>query len=266
MLDPAVIQALVASGVSAEQLAAAVLADQKTSHEKLLERRAKGRQRQRQYIEKMQQNQQSTDTNSASVTVSDIISPPPSFSPLSPLDKENTPTPLKEINSPLNPPYPSPTPILRRFTNFGCFDQFWQAYPNRVGKKDASKSFDRAVKRAPFDKIMAGLQKYVAKTDDRPWCNPATWLNQDRWEDQPASVQLTAKPLSPQMQVILNNRRLFSEAARAEAERNAELARASETPELLTLGRSTSEIIPANRDSGYTGIYLRHDDVDGGVF
>ena len=27
------------------------------------------------------------------------------------------------------------------------------------------------------DALMAALLRYAAKTDDRPWCNPATWLN-----------------------------------------------------------------------------------------
>jgi hypothetical protein len=45
---------------------------------------------------------------------------------------------------------------------------------------------------------MAGLEKYIAKTDDRPWCNPATWIHQDRWNDQPAQVQKT--PMDAQKQ------------------------------------------------------------------
>src|SRR5690606_20361366 len=67
----------------------------------------------------------------------------------------------------------------------GC-DEFWFRYPNKVGKPAASKAFARAVKRTPLPEIMAGLERYAAKTDDRPWCNPATWLNQDRWADEPA--------------------------------------------------------------------------------
>ena len=69
------------------------------------------------------------------------------------------------------------------------FDQFWSAYPNKVGKRDAEKAFHRASKRADLETIMEGLGRYVRKTDDRPWCNPATWLNQDRWQDAPASFQ-----------------------------------------------------------------------------
>lgn len=66
------------------------------------------------------------------------------------------------------------------------FDAFWKLYPNKVGKSDAFRSFVGARKLVPFDQLMEGLQRYVHKTDDRPWCNPATWLNQSRWEDQPA--------------------------------------------------------------------------------
>lgn len=69
------------------------------------------------------------------------------------------------------------------------FLEFWTLFPNKVGKRDAEKAFAAALRRAPFEAIMAGLRRYVAKTDDRPWCNPTTFLNQDRWEDQPAATQ-----------------------------------------------------------------------------
>lgn len=66
------------------------------------------------------------------------------------------------------------------------FDDFWSLYPNKVGKADARKKFDKALKVVSFDELMAGLSRYVAKTDDRPWCNPSTWLHQERWSDAPA--------------------------------------------------------------------------------
>ena len=70
------------------------------------------------------------------------------------------------------------------------FDDFWKLYPHKVGKDDAKRSFDRVrkSKMVDFAALMAGLLRYSAKTDDRPWCNPATWLNQGRWSDQPATV------------------------------------------------------------------------------
>lgn len=72
--------------------------------------------------------------------------------------------------------------------------EFWAIYPNKVGKDAARKSWERAVSRASVAEIMAGLRRYVAKTDDRPWCNPATWLNQGRWTDQPAGSGAVVLP------------------------------------------------------------------------
>jgi hypothetical protein len=71
----------------------------------------------------------------------------------------------------------------------GEFEAFWQDYPHKVGKRAAATAFDRARRRASFEVIAAGLTRYAGKTDDRPWCNPATWLNQDRWDDQPGPSQ-----------------------------------------------------------------------------
>lgn len=74
------------------------------------------------------------------------------------------------------------------------FEQFWAIYPNKVGKRQAEKSFASARKRTSFEPLMAGLAAYINKTDDRAWCNPATWLNQDRWEDKPAHQPARGSP------------------------------------------------------------------------
>lgn len=79
------------------------------------------------------------------------------------------------------------------------FNAFWAVYPHKVAKPAASKAFDKALKRATLSEIMAGLEAYVAKTDDRPWCNPSTWLNQDRWGDQPATPPPRRPPAASQM-------------------------------------------------------------------
>jgi hypothetical protein len=74
-----------------------------------------------------------------------------------------------------------------------AWEQFWGKYLHKVGKADAKKAFDR-VRRArivTWAELEAGLDRYLAKTDDRPWCNPSTWLNQHRWADQPAQVVST---------------------------------------------------------------------------
>jgi hypothetical protein len=75
------------------------------------------------------------------------------------------------------------------------FDAFWDEWPNKVGKPAALKAFNSAVKRgAGLWDIQDGLRNYIRdKPPDRPWLNPATFLNQNRWEDQPAKVQSNGK-------------------------------------------------------------------------
>lgn len=76
-------------------------------------------------------------------------------------------------------------------------EQFWNLYPHKIGKADAIAKLERVRRRCvSWVALMDGLRRYIAsKPVDRPWCNPATWLNQARWEDQPAgSVAVQASP------------------------------------------------------------------------
>lgn len=75
------------------------------------------------------------------------------------------------------------------------FARWWESYPNKVGKSAAEKSFAMACKRIgghdPPSVLLEGLER--AKRS-RKWLegyipNPATWLNQGRWEDEPAEQQ-----------------------------------------------------------------------------
>jgi hypothetical protein len=69
------------------------------------------------------------------------------------------------------------------------FEQFWKKYPNKVDPKGSKKKLVSVLKAGtPFQTIMDGLDRYVAKTDDRPWCNPTTWINQARWDHRPVEV------------------------------------------------------------------------------
>lgn len=66
--------------------------------------------------------------------------------------------------------------------------QWWPEYPHKVGKRDAERAYRAALQRATPAELLAGVRRYVAtKPRDRPWCNPATWLTQDRWLDEPAA-------------------------------------------------------------------------------
>ncbi|MBF0121557.1 MAG: hypothetical protein HQK79_22225 [Desulfobacterales bacterium] len=70
------------------------------------------------------------------------------------------------------------------------FDQFWNAYPKKIAKQAALKSF---LKINPDDQMLAAILTTIEKfkqTED--WKkekgqfvpHPTTWLNQGRWEDE----------------------------------------------------------------------------------
>jgi hypothetical protein len=116
------------------------------------------------------------------------------------LKRLNPDGPSLEVPVPPAPP-PLPNPILEppsppkgahgssesQTVDNSAFANFWALYPNKVGKADARRKFDIARRSVTIETLMEGLRRYAAKTDDRPWCNPATWLHQARWEDQPAA-------------------------------------------------------------------------------
>jgi uncharacterized protein YdaU (DUF1376 family) len=73
------------------------------------------------------------------------------------------------------------------------FDVFWNIYPKKVGKEAARKSFLKMVKnQTVFDGVLNALD-WQTKSDQ--WLkeggqfipNPATYLNQGRWQDEPES-------------------------------------------------------------------------------
>jgi uncharacterized protein YdaU (DUF1376 family) len=69
------------------------------------------------------------------------------------------------------------------------FDEFYKAYPNKVRKPEAVKAYAKVADE--HDDIMSGLARYIKnKPSTREWCNPATFLNQRRWEDEPAQQEM----------------------------------------------------------------------------
>jgi uncharacterized protein YdaU (DUF1376 family) len=71
------------------------------------------------------------------------------------------------------------------------FDDFWAAYPRKVGKDAAARAF---AKRRIGSELLAALLGAVdaqkrwpawAKDDGRFIPHPATWLNEGRWQDEP---------------------------------------------------------------------------------
>lgn len=79
------------------------------------------------------------------------------------------------------------------------FDLFWRAYPKKVGKEAARKAFSRV--KAPLESLLTAIERQKCGNqwtteNGRFIPNPATWLNQGRWEDEVAQTPLgrAAKP------------------------------------------------------------------------
>jgi hypothetical protein len=68
------------------------------------------------------------------------------------------------------------------------FDQFWDWYPRKVGKPDAVKAYEKAVKKHGEQVIIAGVER-LRLDPNLPEKNfiphPATWLNREGWNDEP---------------------------------------------------------------------------------
>lgn len=118
------------------------------------------------------------------------------------------------------------------------FEEFWAAYPNKVGKPKARASFQAALQNASIEVILSGLRRYIAaKPADRAWLNPATFLNQERWADQPAVVVPMSRG-SPAGKVTPYDvgRRLLDEMETANARTTAEIGGHQPAPRMLSSG------------------------------
>lgn len=102
----------------------------------------------------------------------------------SPPESESNPNPESESNA--------------REARSAEFEQFWAAYPRKVGKKDALKAFKKV--KVSVDVLIAAVERQKQgqqwmKDDGQYIPNPATWLNQERWEDEVAPPRgIHAKP------------------------------------------------------------------------
>lgn len=118
-------------------------------------------------------------------------------------------TPIARQLSEQNPskiyPTPIPIPIPTPKTNSKelktesvCeFEQFWNLYPKKVGKREALKVWEKTKDKPPLRDIALAIDKARSseqwqKENGRFIPNPATWLNQGRWDDQPITRKPTA--------------------------------------------------------------------------
>lgn len=68
------------------------------------------------------------------------------------------------------------------------FDIWYAPYPHKVAKPHAFKAFVKARKNGiELVMLIAGLARYIrSKPSEISWCQPASWLNGERWTDQPS--------------------------------------------------------------------------------
>lgn len=72
-----------------------------------------------------------------------------------------------------------------------AFDRFWQTYPRRIAKPAARKAWAAAMKRgADPEQIILAANLYATnprrkESDPKYTAHPATWLNQERYDDEP---------------------------------------------------------------------------------
>lgn len=74
------------------------------------------------------------------------------------------------------------------------FDEFWEAYPRKVGKKESVKAFKSVVtSEYTFQALMAGLANWVGsrewKEDQQFIPHPATFIRKERFMDMPVMIQ-----------------------------------------------------------------------------
>ena len=93
------------------------------------------------------------------------------------------------------------------------FDRFWALYPNKVGKQAALDRWRKDNLEPKAAAIAAGLERtmaYLTREGGKYECNPATWLHEGRWEDQPRDLL----PLAPKTQGNVDAARAFVERHR----------------------------------------------------
>lgn len=68
------------------------------------------------------------------------------------------------------------------------FDAFWAACPRKIGKGGAQRSYAKALTQASAADLLAAMQCHAERVrgkDPKYIPHPATWLNQQRWLDEP---------------------------------------------------------------------------------
>jgi hypothetical protein len=110
--------------------------------------------------------------------------------------------PVTRVGSDLTPPRVSDDPLtitteLEPLNDIHQqFNSFWDVYPRKLGKGEAKAAFAKAVNKFGAEVILQGVARF-AGDPNLPAVQfiprAATWLNQERWEDEPYTPMDVAK-------------------------------------------------------------------------
>ncbi|MFE5258277.1 hypothetical protein [Streptomyces coelicoflavus] len=123
---------------------------------------------------------------------------------LLPLDAEPQPVPARPARRPAAPPQARPArkQAAARANDTG-FDEFWAAYPRKVAKGTARTAWAKALKRGVSAQHItaaaarASAQWRAAHTELRFVPHPTTWLNGERYDDEPEQPPAQNQPALP---------------------------------------------------------------------
>lgn len=109
-------------------------------------------------------------------------------------------TPRPDTQSPLDLTHTADKPVIEQVTervkrtytkqtknNKELFDSFWELYPRKQSKPVALKAFEKALKVTTAEVLINAAHAYAHDPNRDPAFTklPATWLNQECWDDDP---------------------------------------------------------------------------------
>lgn len=112
-------------------------------------------------------------------------------------DTEGHPEPTIILHPSSLIPKPSTPVVATAPKSASRFDEFYAPYPRKEGRGAAEKAYARAVKSVGHETIMVGLERnmpVLRRKHAEGFCvQPARWLNEQRWNDEPSTI-VAAKP------------------------------------------------------------------------
>lgn len=119
---------------------------------------------------------------------SDTPSDTPSDGSCSRANEPTTEHEHEPAHEPANAPTPTMSSPATPSRERDRFDEFWDAYPRKVGKDDARGAWKAAKHRADQQAIIDGCIRLAADPNlpEKQFIpHPGTWLRQGRWDDEP---------------------------------------------------------------------------------